>query len=190
MRVFMQTGQTGVAAAGATPLDQYSKTGAAEGNEAAAEEEEKPLDFDEVMALVRHGKVSRLKDALAPIAKKKFDPAIVKVPYVEDFGTAYVDAYERETFNLNKVNEHGNTMLHVAAQNGNVKIAKLLVEKGANPNHQNKGGQTAGHFANAYQFYDFLSWLFDPNGGGADDTLENMYGLGPYDGLSVELENG
>merc|ERR1712224_243617 len=79
---------------------------------------------------------------------------------------AYVDAYERETFNLNKVNEHGNTMLHVAAQNGNVKIAKLLVEKGANPNHQNKGGQTAGHFANAYQFYDFLSWLFDPNGGG------------------------
>jgi hypothetical protein len=190
MRVFMQTGQTGVAAAGATPLDQYSKTGAAEGDEAAAEEEEKPLDFDEVMALVRHGKVSRLKDALAPIAKKKFDPAIVKVPYVEDFGTAYVDAYERETFNLNKVNEHGNTMLHVAAQNGNVKIAKLLVEKGANPNHQNKGGQTAGHFANAYQFYDFLSWLFDPNGGGADDTLENMYGLGPYDGLSVELENG
>ena len=144
----------------------------------------------QVMALVRHGKVSRLKDALAPIAKKKFDPAIVKVPYVEDFGTAYVDAYERETFNLDKVNEHGNTMLHVAAQNGNVKIAKLLVEKGANPNHQNKGGQTAGHFANAYQFYDFLSWLFDPNGGGADDTLENMYGLGPYDGLSVELENG
>merc|ERR1739848_461299 len=125
----MQTGQTGVAAAGATPLDQYSKTGAAEGDEAAAEEEEKPLDFDEVMALVRHGKVSRLKDALAPIAKKKFDPAIVKVPYVEDFGTAYVDVYERETFNLNKVNEHGNTMLHVAAQNGNVKIAKLLVRR-------------------------------------------------------------
>ena len=85
------------------------------------------------MALVRHGKVSRLKDALAPIAKKKFDPAIVKVPYVEDFGTAYVDAYERETFNLNKVNEHGNTMLHVA------KIAKLLVEKG-NRQEQRRNG--------------------------------------------------
>lgn len=109
---------------------------------------------------------------------------------MEDFGTAYVDAYERETFNLNKVNDHGNSLLHVAAQNGNMKIAKILLEKGANPNHQNKGGQTAGHFANAYQFYDFLSWLFDPAGGGADDTLENQYGLGPYDGLSVELENG
>ena len=187
MRVFMQTGQSGVAAAGATPLDAYAGAGAADEDGA---EEEKPLDFDEVMALVRHGKVSKLKAALEPLAKKAFDSAIVKVPYVEDFGTAYVDAYERETFNLNKVNDHGNTLLHVAAQNGNMKIAKVLLEKGANPNHQNKGGQTAGHFANAYQFYDFLSWLFDPAGGGADDTLENQYGLGPYDGLSVELENG
>ena len=66
----------------------------------------------------------------------------------------------------------------------------MLIQKGANPNHQNKGGQTAGHYANAYQFYDYLSWLYDPEGGGADDTVENMYGLGPYDGLSVELENG
>jgi len=35
-----------------------------------------------------------------------------------------------------------------------------------------------------------MSWLFDPEGGNADDTLENMYGLGVYDGLSVELEDG
>ena len=139
---------------------------------------------------VRHGKVSKLKDALANLPNKRFDPAIVKVPYVEDFGTAYVDAYERENFNLNKVNEHGNTMLHVSAQNGNEKIAKVLITKGANPNHQNKTGQTAGHYANAYQFYDYLSWLYDPEAGGADDTLENMYGLGPYDGLAVELEAG
>ena len=52
MRVFMQTGQTGVAAAGATPLDQYSKTGAAEGEEAAEEEERNkyervPQEMDE-----------------------------------------------------------------------------------------------------------------------------------------------
>ena len=70
------------------------------------------------------------------------------------------------------------------------KIAKILINKGANPNHQNKTGQTAGHYANAYQFYDYMSWLFDPEGGNADDTLENMYGLGVYDGLSVELEDG
>ena len=56
-------------------------------------------------------------------------------------------------------------------------------------NHQNFQGQTAGHFALAYTFYDFSSWLFDPDGGGADDTLENISGLGPYDGLAGEDED-
>ena len=65
---------------------------------------------------------------------------LVKAPYVEDFGTAYLDAYEREHFNLNKMDDFGNTLLLIAAQNGNEKIAKLLVEKGANPNHQNRQG--------------------------------------------------
>ena len=64
MRVFMQTGQTGVAAAGATPLDQYSKTGAVEGDEAAAEEEEKPLDFDEVIIGVKN----RLRHAIEQVS--------------------------------------------------------------------------------------------------------------------------
>ena len=85
---------------------------------------------------------------------------------------------------MNKVDEHGNTLLHICAQNGNIKIAKMLVHKGANTNHQNKLGQTAGHFSIAYDFFDFSSWLFDPeHGAAADDLLENIYGLGPYDGL-------
>lgn len=37
---------------------------------------------------------------------------------------------------MNKVDDHGNTLLMVAAQNGNLKMAKLFVYKGANPNHQ------------------------------------------------------
>ena len=41
----------------------------------------------------------------------------------------------------------------------------------------------------AYDFLDFSSWLFDPeNGANADDLLENMYGLSPYDGLVGESE--
>ena len=62
----------------------------------------------------------------------------VKAAYVEDFGTAYMDAYEQMAFNLNKVDEFGNTLLIISSQNGSQKIAKLLVEKGANPNHQNR----------------------------------------------------
>lgn len=91
---------------------------------------------------------------------------LAQVPYVDGFGTAYTEAYEREHFNLNKTDEYGNSMLIVAAQNGNEAVAKFLVSKGpvddsmlisfllpsgANPNHQNKMGQTAGHYANAYQ---------------------------------------
>ncbi len=71
-------------------------------------------------------------------------------------------------------------MLLLAAQNGNSKIAKYLIQKGANINHQNNNGQTAGHFANAYQFFDLSQWLF---ANGADDTLVNKYHLTAYDGL-------
>lgn len=45
---------------------------------------------------------------------------------------------------------------------------------------QNKQGQTPGHFAIAYKFYDLATWLFE-NGG--DDMLPNKAGLTAYDGL-------
>mmetsp|Transcript_25188 Transcript_25188/g.41645 ORF Transcript_25188/g.41645 Transcript_25188/m.41645 type:complete len:440 (-) Transcript_25188:324-1643(-) len=144
------------------------------------------LDIKEIVGWVRHGKFKKIAEALDPLPNRKFDPALVRVPYVEDFGTAYQEAYEREVFNLNKADDFGNTPLLVAGQNGNRKIAALLVQKGANPNHQNQQGQTAGHYALAYQFFDFSSWLFDPAGGGGDDTIENRYGLGVYDGLAPE----
>ena len=106
---------------------------------------------------------------------------------MEGYGTAYSEAYEHENFNLNKTDEHGNILLHIAAQNGNIRIGKLLLQKGSNPNHQNKVGQTPGHFAVAYHFYDFASWLFDvEDGAGANDELFNTHGLGPYDGLTQE----
>lgn len=56
------------------------------------------------------------------------------------------------------------------------------------PSPQNKAGHTAGHYAISYQFFELGEWLFlqDGKGGGADDTLENSFGLGPYDGLQPE----
>ena len=83
------------------------------------------------------------------------------------------------------MDEFGNTMVCLAAQNGNTKITKYLISKGANPNHQNKQGQTAAHFAIAYKFFDLSQWMFE---NGADDQLMNKFGLTAYDGLSPDGE--
>jgi ankyrin repeat protein len=110
-----------------------------------------------------------------------------QVPFVPDFGTVYINGYDRLPFHMNKIDEFANTMLGLACQNGNMKLCKFLISKGANPNHQNKNGQTPAHFAIAYKFFDLSTYLFE-NGG--DDTLENRFGLSPYDGLSNEGADG
>ena len=117
------------------------------------------------------------------MANKTFDKSLVQAGYVMDHGTVYLGGYERLPFHLNKTDEFGNTMLSLACQNGNVKICKYLVAKGANPNHQNKMGQTPAHFAIAYKFFDLSNWLFE---NGASDLVENKFGLSPYDGLSAD----
>lgn len=127
-----------------------------------------------------------MRRALQHLPNKRFDGADIRVQHVDDYGTAYTNSYDQQLFHPNQVDDYGNTVLHVAAQNGFIRIAKLLIQKGANPNHQNRQGQTPGHFAMAYQFYDLGSWLFEPNGGGANDMLLNIYDLSPYDGLAIE----
>ena len=141
---------------------------------------------DEFSTWVRNQKVEFVKEGLKNLPEKLFDNSYVRVQFVEGTGTAYTRSYERELFHLNKTDEHGNTVLHIAAQNGNLHLGKILIKKGANPNHQNKHGQTPGHYAVAFQFYDFASWLFDADGGNGNDLLMNMYGLGPYDGLTID----
>ena len=145
----------------------------------------KSISLEELFSWIRHNnEFSKTKEALETsfAHNKRFDNADIKVQYVPDIGTVYIGSYENAlNFHINETDEYGNTLLHVAAQNGNLRIARLLVQKGANTNHQNKQGQTAAHFALAYQFFDFAGWMFD--GGGADDTICNMYGLSPYDGL-------
>ncbi len=147
---------------------------------------ELPPSLGDMSRWVRNQKYSIIKDALNHIPSTVFDSVNIRVQFMDGIGTVYVKHLADSVFHLNKEDEHGNTLLHIAAQNGNLRIAKLLIDKGANPNHQNKQGQTPGHFAVAYQFYDFASWLFDEQGGAGDDLITNCFGLGPYDGLSPE----
>jgi hypothetical protein len=56
-------------------------------------------------------------------------------------------------------NNQGCTLLHIAAQNGNKRIAKLALRKGANVNKQNYNGQTPLHYACAYGFSALSEYL-------------------------------
>jgi len=142
--------------------------------------------LDDLSRWIRSTKVDLIEEALSYVPTQQFEEKNVSVQFVEGVGTVYIELLDREHFHLNKCDEYGNTLMHVAAQNGNLRIAKILMGKGANRNHQNRQGQTPGHFAVSYQFYDFARWLFDKDGGGANDLLTNMYGLGPYDGLNED----
>ena len=141
------------------------------------------LDPDELFSWARHGKFGKISQTFGVFPRIRFDRNNVRRPFLEDFGTQYSEEYML-TRNVNMVDGAGNTLFVVACQNGHQKMPQLLLEVGANPNHQNNLGNTALHYAMTYGFYELGSWLVDAEiGAGADDTLLNVHGLGVYDGL-------
>jgi pimeloyl-ACP methyl ester carboxylesterase len=85
-------------------------------------------------------------------------------------------------FMVETEDERGNTLLIVAAQNRNKKLVEMLLLRGANINHQNAAGNTALHYAIALDPEGSLAEYLIEHG--ADDTIENVDGLTPYDGVS------
>jgi ankyrin repeat protein len=84
-------------------------------------------------------------------------------------------------FPIDEPDEKGNTLLLVGAQNCNRKLIELCLNRGARINHQNATGNTALHFAMAYDTEGTLGEFLIQKG--ADDTIENSEGLTPYDGI-------
>ena len=82
--------------------------------------------------------------------------------------------------------KRGNSMLIVAAQNGNKRIIKFLLRNGADINAANEVGNTALHFAHTYSFQKVIDYLHRK---GADDTIKNKVGLTCYEGLVAEDNN-
>jgi hypothetical protein len=77
----------------------------------------------------------------------------------------------------------GNTLLHVTAQNGLKRVAKLLLRRGGTINKQNLAGQTVLHFAQSYAFSELFDYFMSK---GADDSLVNADGLTCYEGLGAD----
>jgi len=87
-------------------------------------------------------------------------------------------------FDINAVDEMGNTILMIAVQNDHRKMVEFLIRRGVGINHTNGNGNSALHFALAYDKSGQLAEYLIENG--ADDTIENSFGLSPYDGLGEE----
>ncbi len=66
-------------------------------------------------------------------------------------------------------------------QKSNKRMVEMLLARGANINHQNTLGNTALHYAMAFDTDGLLGeYLIER---GADDSLENGEGLTAYDGI-------
>ncbi len=111
-------------------------------------------DFKKVCSLARHGKYNEMEDLM--------NQSEWNVP-------------------IDYQDEQGNSMLHLCCQNGNRRIVKMVVRRGATINIQNLTGQTPLHFAFGYGYKEVGEYLIKL---GADDTIKNKDGLTCYEGLS------
>lgn len=75
---------------------------------------------------------------------------------------------------------HGNTLFHVACQNGRRRIAKLVVKHGCDMNTQNLKGNTGLHFLFAYGYPEIAEYFIKK---GALEQLRNHLGLSAREGI-------
>jgi ankyrin repeat protein len=125
--------------------------GAADGRPQSAPAEEKPnLEASTVFSAARHGKTKEVENALQ-----------------QGFLAHTTDAY-------------GNTLFHVACQNGNKRIAKLAIKNGGRLNAKNNKGNTGIHFLVAFGYQEVAEYFISK---GADPSILNMDGKRADEGL-------
>jgi hypothetical protein len=112
-------------------------------------------DFQKICQLVRHNKVDEVEDLMNQMEWA------VPIDYQDGLG---------------------NSLIHVAAQNGNKRLIKLILRRGGDPNAANLSGQTPLHYCFGYGYDDVGDYLIKR---GADDSIRNKDGLTCYEGLGA-----
>lgn len=103
-----------------------------------------------VLSAARHGRFAEIEAALSA-----------------GFYPGYTDTY-------------GNTIFHIACQNGRKRIAKLALKYGCDVNAQNMKGNTGLHFLFAYGYPDVAMYFVEK---GADDAIRNAVGKVAREGI-------
>jgi len=111
---------------------------------------EPSMEPRQVLSAARHGKHKDVEASL-----------------VAGFPPEYVDSF-------------GNTLFHVACQNGNKRIAKLAIKYGGDMDAQNTKGNTGLHFLFAYGYPDVAEYFIEK---GASESIRNEVGKLPREGI-------
>lgn len=91
-----------------------------------------------------------------------------------------VEASLQAGFDPNHVDSFGNTIFHVACQNGNKRIAKAAIKYGGCMDSQNSRGNTGLHFLYAYGYPEVAEYFMSK---GASDHILNESGQTPPEGI-------
>lgn len=94
--------------------------------------------------------------------------------------TAPVEAALMAGLSPNCVDDYENTLFHVACQNGNKKVAKLVVKYGCNMNAKNSKGNTGLHFLFSYGYPELAEYFISK---GANENACNSAGRTARQGI-------
>ncbi len=90
---------------------------------------------------------------------------------------------DRNIIDIDSKDNFGNSLLHLCCQQGNKRMVKFLLRRGANINTQNAAGNSVLHHCQVYSHSDLMDYLKSK---GADDSLVNAQGCTCYEGLTQE----
>lgn len=134
----------------AAAMDAFAPSGAATASGSERPPPEPSMDPRQVFSAARHGRHKEVEASL-----------------VSGFSPEYADSF-------------GNTLFHVACQNGNKRIAKLAIKFGGDMDAQNGKGNTGLHFLYAYGYAEIAEYFIEK---GANEDIVNEAGNLPRQGI-------
>jgi ankyrin repeat protein len=90
---------------------------------------------------------------------------------------------DRNIIEVNSKDENGNSLLHLCCQQGNKRMVKFMLRRGADIKTQNAAGNSVLHHCHLYSHFELAQYLLSK---GADDSLVNADGCTCYEGLTQE----